>query len=504
MRPARVRGLTRAAACVLPQRAAGLPFVPYYYGPKRGFAAAAEDEEGEDIGADEEEIDEAEMEKRWKQAQSKRAEEFAMALRDEIDEAPEWMKNFAEALQKTELPPKFRLKTKPDEPGIDEKELAKVLEEVDEFYFRTFEYAPTLVPESYRPITKKAEVRSLLDMQRREQMNKLEEEYTAARKRELEKALRQFNFIIHVDDGRHVRVTQGVRVVSFSTFIVAGNGHGVAAFGRGKGATPEQAFEKAKADLINNMVMIPLAPDGCLFSDCVGYHNGTKVIITRRRPGSGMRTSGFMFEVLWAFGIRNAAAKVYGRNHPYNIVYAVFDALRKQQSWREHALSRGLHMYRAPEPGLTWSPVIPTAEELKRESERVQQIIREVNESVASGPSEHELKRMKEDEDRQALFKNIQATMETPVPDGSDDIPDPAPTSWPLWHTRDWANFIFRHPDHYKVYYRIKSKSSNVDYHPFSMVDSATSRASIAAKPTPYTAKAASVSFKAVPNAPSS
>ena len=55
-----------------------------------------------------------------------------------------------------------------------------------------------------------------------------------------------------------------------------------------------------------------------------------------------------------------------------------------------------------------------------------------------------------------------------------------------------------------QVYYRIKSKSSNVDYHPFSMVDSATSRASIAAKPTPYTAKAASVSFKAVPNAPSS
>ena len=43
--------------------------------------------------------------------------------------------------------------------------------------------------------------------------------------------------------------------------------------------------------------------------------------------------------------------------------------------WK-HALSRGLHMYRAPEPGLTWSPVIPTAEELKRESERVQQIIR--------------------------------------------------------------------------------------------------------------------------------
>ena len=48
-----------------------------------------------------------------------------------------------------------------------------------------------------------------------------------------------------------------------------------------------------------------------------------------------VRAGSFVFEVLYGFGIRHCSAKVIGRNHPYNIVYAIFDALSKQVSWRE-------------------------------------------------------------------------------------------------------------------------------------------------------------------------
>ena len=42
-----------------------------------------------------------------------------------------------------------------------------------------------------------------------------------------------------------------------------------------------------------------------------------------------------------------------------------------------------------------------------------------------------------------------------------------APSTWHKYATRDWANYVFKHPDDYEIYWKQHRKARNVDYLPY-------------------------------------
>lgn len=67
-------------------------------------------------------------------------------------------------------------------------------------------------------------------------------------------------------------------------------------------------------------------------------------------------------EIFDLLGVEDVTAKVHGKKNPYTVVYALFEALKQQTSYRQMAIDRGLHYYDNLQP-YAKPPPIPTAEQ---------------------------------------------------------------------------------------------------------------------------------------------
>jgi small subunit ribosomal protein S5 len=229
------------------------------------------------------------------------------------------------------------------------------------------------------------------------------EQHQAALNKEKEKFAKLFIYNAFIATGLHQRVTPSERIMSYSCLVMAGNGQGVAGFGRGKASDPATAFERAKADIRRHLLYVPLVNGGGILHDVAARHNNTHVKIFSR-PNNGILIGSTLgYAIMEAFGIKSATCVVEGRKVPYNVVYAIMAALSKLRSVKEVALARGRRPWWGTEPGMYNRPVIPTEAELSAQSAQVQQIMDSLDVPSWDVRSERKLQDVRDQIDRERV-----------------------------------------------------------------------------------------------------
>ena len=139
--------------------------------------------------------------------------------------------------------------------------------------------------------------------------------------------------------------------MSTRALVVTGNGKGTAGYGIGKGSSETEAVARATRNAKKDLHYAERYMGSGILHDITGKHNGCRVNIVRRPPGSGMKAGRITETILQSFGITDVSAKAIGRRNPFSVVYATFNAIYTLRGIQDVAMSRGkrilsLHRYK--------------------------------------------------------------------------------------------------------------------------------------------------------------
>lgn len=140
---------------------------------------------------------------------------------------------------------------------------------------------------------------------------------------------------------RVAATVKGGRRMSFAALVIVGDQKGRVGYGHGKAREVPEAIRKATDIAKKTMVRIPLREGRTLHHDSRGHSGAGKVLLRAAPPGVGIIAGGPMRAVFECLGVQDVVAKSMGSSNPYNMVHATLDALKKQQSPRAIAASRG-------------------------------------------------------------------------------------------------------------------------------------------------------------------
>ncbi len=145
--------------------------------------------------------------------------------------------------------------------------------------------------------------------------------------------------LIHVN--RNVRVTKGGKRLSFTAYVVVGNGKGVVGFGRGKALEVPDAIRKAIEDAKKNLIKVPVI-DGTLPHEVIGHYGAGKVLMRPASPGTGVIASAPVRAVLELAGVKDVLTKNLGSTNPHVVVRAVIEGLKDLTTPEEVATLRNI------------------------------------------------------------------------------------------------------------------------------------------------------------------
>ena len=135
--------------------------------------------------------------------------------------------------------------------------------------------------------------------------------------------------LVHIN--RVAKVVKGGRRFGFAALVVVGDQRGRVGFGHGKAREVPEAIRKATDAAKRALIRVPLKDGRTLHHEVRGHHGAGKVIVRPAPAGTGVIAGGPLRAVFESLGTSN----------PYNMVRAVFDALKNQQSPRMVAQRRG-------------------------------------------------------------------------------------------------------------------------------------------------------------------
>nr|QYB18994.1 ribosomal protein S5 [Climaconeis cf. scalaris]QYB19159.1 ribosomal protein S5 [Climaconeis cf. scalaris] len=139
----------------------------------------------------------------------------------------------------------------------------------------------------------------------------------------IEKAKEQ---VIKVD--RVSKVTKGGKKLSFRAIIVVGYENGEVGIGVAKANDVINAFKKARANGLKNLIKFPLTKSLSIPHNIVGNFGACKVIMRPSIEGSGVIAGGAVRIVLEIAGVKNIIAKQLGSNNILNNAQASICALK--------------------------------------------------------------------------------------------------------------------------------------------------------------------------------
>ena len=145
--------------------------------------------------------------------------------------------------------------------------------------------------------------------------------------------------LVHIN--RVAKVVKGGRRFGFAALVVVGDEKGRVGFGHGKAREVPEAIRKATEAARRNLTRVPLREGRTLHHDVYGHHGAGKVIVRPAPAGTGVIAGGPLRAVFEALGVGDVVCKSMGSSNPYNMVRAIFDGLKNQQSPRMVAQRRG-------------------------------------------------------------------------------------------------------------------------------------------------------------------
>src|SRR5882724_10807389 len=145
--------------------------------------------------------------------------------------------------------------------------------------------------------------------------------------------------LVHIN--RVAKVVKGGRRFGFAALVVVGDQRGRVGYGHGKAREVPEAIRKATEEAKKSLIRVPLKDGRTLHHEVFGHHGAGKVIVRPAPAGTGVIAGGPLRAVFEALGVGDVVSKSLGTSNPYNMVRAVFDALKNQQSPRMVAQRRG-------------------------------------------------------------------------------------------------------------------------------------------------------------------
>jgi small subunit ribosomal protein S5 len=145
--------------------------------------------------------------------------------------------------------------------------------------------------------------------------------------------------LVHIN--RVAKVVKGGRRFGFAALVIVGDQRGRVGFGKGKAREVPEAIRKATEAAKRSMIRVPLKDGRTLHHETNGHHGAGKIVVRPAEQGTGIIAGGPARAVFESLGVGDVVAKSVGTSNPYNMVRAVFDALRRQQSPRLVAQRRG-------------------------------------------------------------------------------------------------------------------------------------------------------------------
>jgi small subunit ribosomal protein S5 len=145
--------------------------------------------------------------------------------------------------------------------------------------------------------------------------------------------------LVHIN--RVAKVVKGGRRFGFAALVVVGDQRGRVGFGHGKAREVPEAIRKATEAAKRSLIRVPLKDGRTLHHEVRGHHGAGKVVVRPAPAGTGVIAGGPLRAVFEALGVGDVVCKSLGSSNPYNMVRAIFDGLKSQQSPRMVAQRRG-------------------------------------------------------------------------------------------------------------------------------------------------------------------
>lgn len=136
------------------------------------------------------------------------------------------------------------------------------------------------------------------------------------------------------------KTVKGGRRMSFSAFVVVGDGKGRVGFGHGKALEVPVAIQKALESARRSMVKVQLNGD-TIYHPVNAKFRATKVLMLPASEGTGIIAGAAMRAVFEVLGVQNILAKVRGSANAINVVQATVKALASMTSPEQMAEKRG-------------------------------------------------------------------------------------------------------------------------------------------------------------------
>jgi len=136
------------------------------------------------------------------------------------------------------------------------------------------------------------------------------------------------------------KTVKGGRRMSFSAFVVVGDGKGKVGFGHGKALEVPVAIQKALESARRSMVKVQLNGD-TIYHPVHAKFRATKVLMLPASEGTGIIAGAAMRAVFEVMGIQNILSKVSGSVNAINVVQATVKALISMKSPEQIAEKRG-------------------------------------------------------------------------------------------------------------------------------------------------------------------
>lgn len=147
------------------------------------------------------------------------------------------------------------------------------------------------------------------------------------------------------------------RTRTHATFVVTGNGKGIAGFGAGKSNDPKSAIRLAKKHAADKLMHFQLY-GRTIYHDFFTQFGPTKIYVYQMPEGYGIHSHRVIKTLCQLIGIKDLRAKVEGSTHPVQIVKAFLIGLLQQKTYNQMAEEKKLFLVEFSRNNLYYPKVV--------------------------------------------------------------------------------------------------------------------------------------------------
>ncbi|XP_067841178.1 28S ribosomal protein S5, mitochondrial [Heptranchias perlo] len=149
--------------------------------------------------------------------------------------------------------------------------------------------------------------------------------------------------VIEVKNVFNMTAKEG-RKRSVSALVVVGNRNGAAGFALGKAPDRTTALRKAKNRAIHYLYYIETYNNHTIYQDITSRFKRTTIKMKKQNYGYGLHCHRAIITICKLIGIKDMYAKVSGSTNLLNITRALFQGFSKQETHKDLADKKGLHV----------------------------------------------------------------------------------------------------------------------------------------------------------------